>query len=51
MLKHQRNMRKIKKDCLKNMVAGPCLIDEQVLVAKLKPSQVKGYAKKHSMQS
>jgi nitrogen fixation/metabolism regulation signal transduction histidine kinase len=27
MLKHQRNMKKIKKDCLKNMVAGPSLID------------------------
>lgn len=27
MLKHQRNMKKIKKECLKNMVAGPSLID------------------------
>lgn len=27
MLKHQRNMKKIKKECMKNMVAGPSLID------------------------
>jgi len=31
MLKHQRNMKKIKKECMKNMVAGPCLIDEQTI--------------------
>ena len=28
MLKHQRNMKKIKKECMKNMVAGPSLIDQ-----------------------
>lgn len=28
MLKHQRNMKKIKKECLKNMVAGPGLLDQ-----------------------
>lgn len=37
LLKHQRNMKKIKKECLKSMVAGPSLIDE----ANLKPSQLK----------
>lgn len=25
MLRHQRNMKKIKKDCMKNMIAGPSL--------------------------
>ena len=27
MVKHQRNMKKIKKECMKNMIAGPSLID------------------------
>ena len=27
MLRHQRNMKKIKKECFKNMIAGPSLID------------------------
>jgi hypothetical protein len=31
MLKHQRNMKKIKKECMKNMVAGPSLIDHSAL--------------------
>ena len=31
MLKHQRNMKKIKKECLKNMVAGPSLVDPNSL--------------------
>ena len=42
MLKHQRNMKKIKKECMKNMVEGPCLIDQQ----SLKPLQM---AKKNSI--
>lgn len=29
MLKHQRNMKKIKKECFKNMVAGPGLLEMQ----------------------
>jgi len=36
MLKHQRNMKKIKKECMKNMVAGPGLIDINT-INKLKP--------------
>jgi hypothetical protein len=36
MLKHQRNMKKIKKECMKNMVAGPGLIDINT-IGKLKP--------------
>lgn len=24
-------MKKIKKDCMKNMIAGPCLLDGQVI--------------------
>lgn len=31
MLRHQRNMKKIKKECMKNMIAGPCLIEGQVI--------------------
>ena len=31
MLKHQRNMKKIKKECMKNMIAGPSLIEQQSL--------------------
>ena len=31
MLKHQRNMKKIKKECMKNMVAGPSLIESNLL--------------------
>lgn len=31
MLRHQRNMKKIKKDCMKNMIAGPCLLEGQVI--------------------
>ena len=27
MLKHQRNLQKIKKECMKNMIAGPSLIE------------------------
>ena len=27
MLKHNRNMNKIKKECFKNMIAGPSLFD------------------------
>ena len=33
MLKHQRNMKKIKKECFKNMIAGPSLFE----VGHLKP--------------
>lgn len=45
MLKHQRNMKKIKKECLKNMVAGPSLID----LGACKQSST--YSKKDSMIS
>lgn len=31
MLKHQRNMKKIKKECFKNMIAGPSMIEAQAL--------------------
>lgn len=31
MLKHQRNMKKIKKECMKNMIAGPGLLQEEQL--------------------
>lgn len=34
MLKHQRNMKKIKKECFKNMIAGPCLVDPSLKVHK-----------------
>lgn len=34
MLRHQRNMKKIKKECLKNMVAGPSLTSESLLIQK-----------------
>jgi hypothetical protein len=27
MLKHQRNMQKIKKECMKNMIASPTLLE------------------------
>lgn len=27
MIRHQRNMKKIKKECMKNMIAGPSLIE------------------------
>ena len=27
MLKHNRNMNKIKKECFKNMIAGPSLLE------------------------
>ena len=33
MLKHQRNMKKIKKECMKNMIAGPSLIDSSTKTA------------------
>ena len=31
MLKHQRNIKKIKKECMKNMIAGPSLIDSSTI--------------------
>lgn len=34
MLKHQRNMKKIKKECMKNMIAGPCLMETGLKVQK-----------------
>jgi hypothetical protein len=34
MLRHQRNMKKIKKECMKNMIAGPSLLEPH-----LKPSK------------
>lgn len=34
MLKHQRNMKKIKKECMKNMIAGPCLVEAGLKVHK-----------------
>jgi hypothetical protein len=44
-------MKKIKKDCLKHMVAGPSLIDEDALSASMKPSHLKKYNKKDSLVS
>lgn len=34
MLRHNRNMNKIKKECFKNMIAGPSLIDLQLGLGK-----------------
>ena len=34
MLIHNRNMNKIKKECFKNMIAGPSLIDQQLGLGK-----------------
>jgi hypothetical protein len=48
MLKHQRNMKKIKKECMKNMVAGPSLIDASALQTY---KQSSSYSKKDSMMS
>jgi hypothetical protein len=45
MLKHQRNMKKIKKECMKNMVAGPSLIDLSAC------KQSSSYSKKDSIHS
>lgn len=40
MLKHQRNLKKIKKECFKNMIAGPSYFDTQNLkVSKQSYSQ------------
>mmetsp|Transcript_14235 Transcript_14235/g.22165 ORF Transcript_14235/g.22165 Transcript_14235/m.22165 type:complete len:96 (+) Transcript_14235:262-549(+) len=34
LLRHQRNMKKIKKECMKHMVAGPSLLEESLLRPK-----------------
>jgi hypothetical protein len=46
MLKHQRNMKKIKKECMKNMVAGPSLIEQSTLQVT---KQYSSYSKKDSI--
>lgn len=45
MLRHQRNMKKIKKECLKSMIAGPSLVQENLILQKQTLSQ------KHSLVS
>lgn len=49
MLKHNRNMNKIKKECFKNMIAGPSLLEENISLVKQAKSQIQ--YKKDSMLS
>ena len=51
MLRHQRNMKRIKKDCMKHMIAEPSLNDEKSDYGDLLNTENKAYHKKNSCVS